>query len=287
MTCARRILLTTSLTLAAVPVAFAAEPESGTISSASPKVEWNGTSGGYGITAANILINAAGEQMVCEAPFCDTFTLEVADGGVDMTLALTSEQSTITTAEVEKPDGSWEYQNGIEPEGTEADYTTRFRFKKAMKGTWIVRTMSNANAGLDPYVGVAQLLVPAAAPAPVAGAPAAAPAPDAAPAADSAPAAPPSLTIAAAGKLSARKLNRARSLTARVESTGTVRGVKAFLSSGKKIVGKGSLSSLSGKSKVKLKLGRKLKPGRYTLAVAGRSSSGATVPAGVKVKIRR
>ena len=266
----------------AVPAAFAATPENGTISAAQPKVEWSGTSGGYGITAANILLTTAGQKMICEAPFCDTFTLDVADGGIDMTLAVTSEQSAITTVEVEKPDGSWEYQNGIEPEGTEEDFTTKFRFKKAAKGTWIVRTMSNADAGLDPYSAVAQLIVPGAAvpaaPAPVTPATPGEPAP-AAPA-------PASLTVAKPGKLSARKLNRARSLTASVAATGPVTGVTAVLKSGKKVVGKGSLASLNGTKKLKLKLTRKLKPGRYVLSVLGKSA-GSTVGGGVPVKIAR
>ena len=279
MTRASRLVLISLLSALAVPAAFAATPETGTISTAQPRVEWSGTSGGYGITAANILITTAGERMICEAPFCDTFTLEVAEGGVDMTVAVTSEQSDITTVEVEKPDGSWEYTNGIEPEGTEPDHTTKFRFKKAAKGTWIVRIMSNANAGTDPYVGVAELLLPAAAaPAP--------PAP-AAPGEPGEPAAPVSLTVAKPGTLSARKLNRARSLKASVTSSGPVTDVTAVLKYGRKVVGKGALASLNGTRKLKLKLTRRLKPGRYVLAVLGKAESGSTVGGGVPVKIRR
>lgn len=285
MTRAEKSLLAIAVTIvAAAPAALAATPENGTVSSASPRAEWTGESGGYGITAANILVNAAGERMICEAPACDTYTLDVAEAGHTLTISVTSEQSSITQVEVEKPDGTWVMEYGTEAEGEEPNFTTMMKFSKAPKGTWIVRTQSNNAGPDDPYKAFAQLAVPGAVAPPPTGS--SAPPPSAPAPSSPGPAPAPNFSVKGA-KGSAKKLNRKRSLVVSVSSDQTVTDVRAVLKRGSSVVGKGSLAQLNGTGKLKLKLSKKLKRGTYNLGVTARSSSGTVVGASAKVSVKR
>src|SRR5688572_22546343 len=68
-----------------VPVALAADPSSGKVSRSAPKTAWKGQITGF---AAWQTYNQGAGQ--CVSPSCETFTLEVADGGGDLNIAVTS-----------------------------------------------------------------------------------------------------------------------------------------------------------------------------------------------------
>lgn len=83
----RRILLAATMVavLAAAGVTVAATPESGKVSKAAPLVKWSGQT-----TSGAIQENAWAQDpsTSCSQPTCDTFALEVVDGGGDLQVRL-------------------------------------------------------------------------------------------------------------------------------------------------------------------------------------------------------
>ena len=261
-----------TLALTAAAPALAADPESGSVSFAAPEVKWSGVStGGFVTTFSQIFINAAGEQQPCAAPSCDTFTLEVKDSA-DLNVEVES-ASTITYLQVEKPDGTVVYNDGIEVEGEEDDPVTKLKIKKAPVGTYLVQAAVNSPAE-EPYTGRATLVTPPPAVAPVAP-PVAAPPTAARPA--------PATLSAKAGRLSARKLAKSRKLPLTLSTTAPVTGVRVVLASRGKAVATGKLASLSGSKRFTLKLRRKLEPGRYALVLEAAGAAGTKTT----LKVRR
>lgn len=210
-----RRLTAVLLTALAVPAsAQAATPESGTVSAASPKVAWEGTVQN-GILFHNTYFYegttlAAGGTLPCQAPGCDTFTLENADGASDLNLELASEQSPDISLRIQDPSGTWTYHNGW----NDSSPVTRVKLKKAPKGTYVINVVIRRLGTTNPtavddtsdYKATAALAVappPVAAPAPPAAAPAPAPAP-----AQPAPARKPSAKAACQKK--ARKIKNKR-----------------------------------------------------------------------------
>ena len=263
--------------LALAAPAIAADPESGDVSNAAPKVEWKGTAGGYG---ASIVADVNGSFPACQAPTCDEFTLNVKDQA-DLTVAITTDDGTgFTTIEVEDPDGTINYNGGAEEQATSV-----IKIKKAKPGAYIVRTMTNnPPAQGDAYSGVATLgSAPAAVtPPPSSGGPTPPPSSQP-PSSQPAPSAAPTITVKP-GKLSARKAKK--KLTIGLSSDGRVSGLVATLKKGSKKVGSGKLATLNGPGKIALKV-KKLKKGSYTFRVAGKSDAGNVVATQVKLKIGR
>ena len=280
---ARRLLmLPVAVLAAALPtLAVAADPGTGTISTASPRVEWKGsTTGGFATTFSQIFVNVAGEQEPCQAPSCDEFALELADAG-DLTVAITADGSTISYVQVVKPDGSAVFADGIDPEGKE-DNTTTLKIKKAPKGAYKVQTAQNSPLD-DGYSAFAQLGTAAPAPAPAAPAATPAPAPTSAPA----PARPTASLTVKAGRLSARTIAKRRRLSLGLSTTSPVTDVKASLARGSKVVATGALARLDSTGRITLKLkGRSFKAGTYSLVVAARDGA-ATVGTRIALKIAR
>jgi hypothetical protein len=268
----RRLAIALALCFAAsaVPV-LAAEPGEGTVSAASPKAEWTGEAAGYG---TSIVADVNGSFFgPCQAPNCDQYTLQVADSA-DLVVALTTNDgSGFMTAEVEKPDGTIVYDGGAEG----AD-TTTFKIKKAAPGTYLVRSQTNNTVADDyGYHGTATLAVAGAAPvmAPVTPVPAA-----------PAPASPPPATLSIGTRsASARRLKG--TLRIAVASDQPVTGVVATLAKGTKKVATARLASLSGKRTLKLKVARRIRPGRYTLSVSAKDERGAIVGASAPFKLKR
>ena len=169
----RRLIAMLAFLLAAVPgPAAAAEPEAGTVSAASPKVQWTGA-----LQNPYLLHNlynyegttlAAAGTLPCEAPMCDTFTLDVADGGIDLMLELASDQSPDISLRVQDPSGTWTYHDGW----SDGAPVTKVRIKKAPKGTYVINVVARVFGSTNPtavqdsaeYTGVAALLVPPPAP---------------------------------------------------------------------------------------------------------------------------
>ena len=269
----RRLAIALPLCLAAsaVPV-LAAEPGEGTISASSPSVSWTAEGAGYG---TSIVADVNGSFLgPCEAPNCDEFTLEVKDVA-DLNVALTTNDgSGFMTAEVEKPDGSIVYNGGADG----AD-TTSFKIKKAEAGTYLVRGQTNNTVADDyAYRGTASLAV-ASAPVMTPVTPA-----TSTPTTTTTAPAPATLTI---GTRSASARRAKGTLKIAVASDQAVSGVVATLRKGTRKLGTGRLATLNGKGTLKVKVSRKLKPGRYSLAITGKDARGTVVGASAPFKLKR
>ena len=272
-----RRLTTLSLTAAAVVAAvpaIAATPESGTISNASPRIDWEGENVNGGLTTLPAFSNG-GTVAGCNQPSCDTFALKVADPG-DLTVTASSPNERVfVMVEIVKPDGSTVYSGGSETESS-----TTVKIKKAPAGDYEVRIANNA-IEIEPYVAFATL---PAAPAPAPGpAPQPQPQPQPQPGQGQPPASPSATVSVVTKKLSARKTRKKAKLA--ISSSGPVQNVVVTLRKGKKVLGTGKLAQLNGRANVGLKLKKKLKKGRYTVGIAAKDNGrpiGASAPLTVK-----
>ena len=270
----RRLAIAIPLCLAAsaVPV-LAAEPGEGTVSASSPSVSWAAEGAGYG---TSIVADVNGSFFgPCQAPNCDEFTLEVKDVA-DLNVALTTNDgSGFMTAEVEKPDGSIVYNGGADG----AD-TTTFKIKKAAVGTYLVRGQTNNTVADDyAYRGTASLAVASAAPVMTPVTPVT-PAPT-----TTTPAATPATLTITTRSASARRAKG--TLKIAVAADQAVSGLVATLRKGSKKLGTGRLATLRGKGTMKVKVSRKLKPGRYSLAITGKDARGTVVGASAPFRLKR
>ena len=253
----RRLLaLLTLLAVAAAP-ALAADPSSGEVSKATPKVTWEGA-----ITSFQSWQLYNQEQGQCIAPSCDTFTLEVKDAAPLLNIVVESADSGIIV-EVVKPDGSKE-QFG----GTELKVTAKL--KNPPTGSYTINVAQNEQTQAT-HKGTAELVFPAAAapPAP----PQASPTP---PAASDAPV--PKLSLKA-GRL------KGRSLPVTIRASAAIGNVRATLRRGKKVVGRGSLAKVDDRAVLKLKLRGRPKRGRHTLKVTAVDEQGRSIASTLTVKI--
>lgn len=272
------------LTLAGIAVAGAftyanaAEPSSGTISNASPKVEWGGTLASSGITN-----NAwSGDpEFPCRAPACDSFALKVADPGtVTVTLNMLS-----TNADGSDPGCGIRI---IDSTGTAKWYDGSCSEKSAMKvvlksapaGDYTIDVASShICCGPEDYTASA-FLPGGTAPAP--GVPPITPPPAPTPAAQ-----PEVKLTAKVPTLSASKLKKSKKFVATLKSTGPLTAVNALLVNKSKQLGSGSRPSLNGTGKVTVKIKKALKAGTYSLSVGGKDSQGRNVVATAKVKVKK
>jgi hypothetical protein len=90
-----------------------------------------------------------------------------------------------------------------------------------------------------------------------------------------------------APKLKAKRLAKTRRITLKLSGNAT--GITAALHKGTadgKVVGTGKLAALRGKGKLKLKLSRKPKKGKYVLTMAGKNADGRSASGAVALKIR-
>lgn len=265
------LLITAAL---ATTAAQAADPESGTVSAASPTVSWKGQ-----VISAGITNNAWAQDpsAPCEAPACDTFALEVADSA-NLVLKLKGFKENTAGGDpgcgirVTAPSGEQTYHSGTCGPSTEM----RVTIKNAPKGSYTIDVAdSHVVSQPEDYEASATLAVPPPAVAP-------APAPTVPPASEPAP----SLTVKVPA-LSAKRLKRARRFTATLTSSAPLTAVRATLTRGKKRVAGGRLASLDGTGKLAIKVKKGLKKGTYRLRVGGRDAQGREVVDAVKVKVRR
>ena len=262
----RVLALALAAALLAAPTASAADPADGTISSASPRVEWTGSSTGYLYYNYERVSRTAGSQPRCDAPACDEFTLNVAEAG-DLTISATYETTVFLDFDIVFPDGSSQWVDG-----SDESNTTVAKIKKAKPGTYLIRVTTNGTLADDgAFTAFAQLgTAPAPAPAvPVVSTPE----PATPPAAPAASAAQLSITTRSA---SLKKL-RKRGLPVALTTTAPLSGVKVMLRKGKKTVAAATLAKLDGSGKVTLRLPKKLKPGKYVLAASAKGAA-ATAP---------
>ena len=259
---------------AAIP-ALASEPESGTVSNSSPKVEWTGTSNAYGVYPLQGLASGQGGQGgPCQQPACDTFTLEVAD---QANLTLTADNNSAdgpgsdsVQMDVVKPDGETIYTQ------SEADKPVLVKLKNAAKGSYTINVWVNQRAGTDGSFKASAVLgsaAPAPAPAP--------PAPGGQPQPQPQPGPEPAATLSLkTKKASAKKVKKALKLS--IGSTKPVTDVRASLKKGAKVLGTAKLASMGTSATLKLKLKKALKKGAYTVEIAA-NDGGRTV--GLKAKL--
>jgi hypothetical protein len=202
----------TILAVLALPAtASAATPDKGSVSTATPKVEWTGTLQNPYLFH-NVFNYETPGTVPCQAPGCDTFTLDVAEGGVDLNVEVASDQTEDMSLRIQDPSGTWAYYPGW----GDASKPTKVRIKKAAKGTYVINVVARVFGTSQPtavtdtadYKGAASLaIVPVA--APVAPAPVAVAAP--APAAASQPAAKkPAASKKAACTKKAKKIKNKR-----------------------------------------------------------------------------
>lgn len=252
----RRLLaLLTFLTVSVTP-AFAAEPESGTVSKDAPKVSWEGA-----ITSFQSWQTYNQGQGQCLPASCDTFTLEVKDAAPLLNITVESGDSTMFV-EVVKPDGSKELYSGA----TKAVG----KLKNPAPGTYTINVAQNEQTQAT-HKGTAELVFPAAAPAP-----APPPAGVTPPAATDTPR--PTLSVKA-GRL------KGRSLPVTIRPSAAIGNVSATLRRGRKLVAKGSLAKVTGSAVLKLKLKGKPKRGKHTLKVRAMDEQGRTLSRTLTVKI--
>jgi hypothetical protein len=259
--------------------AGAATPDKGTVSAAAPKVTWAGQVTASWFTSRAVILTEDG-TVPCEAPTCDTFSLDVADQQnleIGVSAPAAADQVILR---IQKPDGS--YLTTVED--TNSSTYVVVKIKNAAKGTYVIDYWNYYTDGPVDYSGYAQLGSAAAAPAPTA-----TPAPGGgAPSGGSQPAAKQDLSVSVtAGKASARKLAKTRKLAATVTVSRQVASVTAKLLRGKKVVGSGKLGTTSGTAKLSLKVAKKLKKGTYSLSVVANDGNGVTAAKTIKVKIAK
>jgi hypothetical protein len=271
----------TTTVLLATGGAIAATPESGKVDNANPKVEWAGETIGS-FLSVNPMANSP-EDFPCVPPSCDTFTLTVGDGPQELTIGADVQDGDGDGGNVfirlTAPDGTVTFTEGTADDGKPA----KVKVKKAVSGEYIVDYLNNFIDGPIPYAAFAELGVaaPAApAPAPPTSGPAPAPAPGSEP--------KESYTITVkAGKLSATKIRKTRKAAATVTVSRPVKSITAQLRKGKTVVGKGAVGMTTKTAKVTLKVAKKLKPGKYTLAVAATSDQDVKAFKTVKVTVKK
>jgi len=258
--------------------AGASTPSSGKVSSSSPSVTWGGTLSSSGLT-----YNAWDQDNTfsCNPPACDSYALTVEGGGSDLLVKLNVQSTnaadggdpgckirvTDASRKVTLKDGNCGIKKALE-----------LRVKAAPAGTYTIDVASShvccadedykASAELPAFVTSTETTT----------APAVTPPPAAAPA---------TKLTATVPTLSAKKVNKAHAFTATVKTTAPLTGVRGLLVDKKRQRGQGSLASLSGTAKLKVKVKGKLKPGTYQLSVGGKDAQGASVVASAKIRVKR
>jgi hypothetical protein len=89
---------------------------------------------------------------------------------------------------------------------------------------------------------------------------------------------------------SARRLRKGRSVTVGVSSTGPLRDVTVVVVPSKRqtrVMGSGQIASLTGAGRVRVKLAKSLKRGRYLILVSGVDEQGRRATARRAVRVRR
>lgn len=257
-----RLICVLLAVLSVTAVAIAADPPNGKVSKDAPQVKWTGSlTQPYGGGYVPFFATEGSADTPCQAPSCDRFELEVADGpaNLDFQLTMTSIEGGFDTIRIIKPDGEVVYVVDQE------DSPLKTRIKNAPNGKYLVDVTSGSKTQAE-YEAVATLAV---AGAPAAPAPTTTPVPVTPPSTDPAPVG----VTATAPKVSARRANKSRKIVLTV-NTSRDAAVRAELKRGKKTVAAGG-GRVNGTGKVTMKVKGKLRPGAHTLLVT--ASDGQTV----------
>jgi hypothetical protein len=254
-----RALVVALLIAGSVAVAAtAAEPNKGKVTAFIPRVDWVGKSTGYGYYTASKAARSTGGTPRCDAPACDEFTLEVTVAA-PLTVSATYEPSPFLDLDIILPDGSTQYVDGGDDKTT-----TIARIEDAKPGIYRVRVTTDENVAAD---GAYKAYAVIATTPPAYLEPTTLTAPPTT--------SGPQLTIATRSA-SLKRLKR-RTLPVAVGTTAPVERVKVFLRKGRKVVARASLARLDSVDRVRLKLPKKIRPGKYVLA-ASAGKAAATAP---------
>ena len=283
----RRIGLKAALALAGAAgltgAAVAATPDAGTIGKSAAKVAWEGNVP----SGASFYVWQNGDPSApCgSGQTCDSFALTVTDDG-DVVIKLRLQRQSGTTSgangngaiRVTAPDDSVFHAEG--ESGPKTDLVLKIPGAKAGEYTVDV-TPSFVNGA--PYTASADWFpVGGSAPKPAPEEPAPAPS-------EPQPQQPANeaFTIdAKAGKVSAKKAKKGKSIAVKVTTSRAVEQVTATLKQGKKTLGTGRVAPFGGSGTLKVKLAKALKKGTYTLTVVGRDKNVQAAKT-IKVKVAK
>ena len=273
------VLPVAAMSLAAAFPAIAATPENGTVSAASPTVKWEGEAAGYGVFPTNLLLNSAGQEPApCEQPYCDIFTLTVADKADLNLFAAQRAADNFTEMHVVKPDGERLFAQSADSEAV------RIKVKGAAPGDYTIEVMTNETLAQGGVYDASATLAGASQPA---APPANQPTTDTRPAPGTEPASPSSPEPAATLGLATKSVSaRKRKFKLAVTSSKPVTNLRLVIKKGKKVVGKGALKTLTSKGNVALKLKKKLEKGTYVVNMTA-SDGGRPVGLSTKLKVKK
>lgn len=273
--------------IAAANVSAEPDPPSGTVGAAAPTTSFAGE-----ITeptgAAEIYFQEQGTSKGnCEEPVCQEYALKVADPGTTLTVkSEVDEDGFSQTVEIEQPDGTISQTSAADPG------TVTAKVKNPKPGDWLIRIYGSDYINGSPtwtYNATVTLSVPEPEPTPD---PVATPAPtpNAGGPGPAGASNPPTLTIRA-GRISARKVNRARRLALKLSTTAPVRNLQLALSSGKasrpRSHGRARVATLSGTKTVKVRIARKIKRGRLRVTARGVDAQNRPVAGSARLRVRR
>jgi hypothetical protein len=302
LTTARRRLavVATGATLVLSAAAIAATPENSTVSSETPRAAWTGAvTASYAPRVVTLVTES--DAVPCEAPYCDTFDLNVAEAGKPLTIGADapgtdSAAPDQVTLRIYAPDGELTIATG----GATAGQPFAVEFEQSQKGTYTVEYMTYYIDGPTDYHGYASLGVPllddgSTPPPPAAPQTQAQPQPqpeqppaEQAPAPAPAPAPVQALTVdVKAPALSARKLKRSKSFSIPITVSRGVSSVTATLTKGKKVVATGKGGALAGAGKLTVKTAKGLKAGTYKLTLTADDGAGVKAIKTVALKIKK
>ena len=280
----RRLIIAAATAAAcagSIGIANAADPSEGSVSNASPTVEWTGLLA-EGAASYNAFNN--NPDAPCAPPGCDTFTLTVADAGP---LTLVCElQRTGSTGDADcgfritDPSGTTTFTGG--PSGPGKPFT--MKIKNAPKGEYAIGVTDSFIGSPGNYKAKATL---GAGTTPAPPPPAATPAPQTTPPAQSAPGTTMSITTRSA---SSRKLRKAKKLVVGLRSSAPVDNITVTLKKGAKKLASGKVAAIvtSGRATLKLKgKARRLKTGKYRLIASGTDKQGRPVSTGATRRVKR
>jgi hypothetical protein len=252
-----RLLLGAALAgLVAAPAGRAAEPREGEVSTTSPTVVWSGQASGSPVVWANLALGASNLPILCERPFCDLFTLRVAHTA-DLEIESNSCLDPMTQVEVERPDGSRVFADGLE-----GSPRTLVHIPAAATGTYRVRTLVNAPPGAEAgYRGRARLKV-----------------------------APARAVLRARGRAVSRtRAASGKKVRISLTTTSPLTAIRGILRAKGSVVGSGARNALAERGTLVVTLSRRLRPGAYRLGVVaddGRGSVFATATVRVSRRAR-
>ena len=273
------IAVATAATASGAAVATAADPADGTVSASSPKVTWTGSTISS-VSQFHAQHTAESDDAPCEAPGCDSFALKV-DTAADLTIGVDAGESDAQNVgvRVTLPDGSVVRASGPAAPGK----PLKLKIKAAKTGDYVVDYTNYYVDGPVEYNGSAELAV--AAPPPAGGAPQ--PPPSTAPQPGPAPAESFTLTVKAPKRVSARKARKGKTLTVGVAVSREVRNITSILRRGKTEVGRGALGTTSGSAKLKVKLRKGLKKGKYSMYTQATDAQGTKVSRTVAFRVKK